>query len=211
MKSNQFNKQWFKKHLTDPYVKLAQQQGFRSRAAYKLIMLNEKDHLFHKGQKVLDLGAAPGAWSQFVKQQVGDQGEVCAIDLLPLEPIPGVLCLQCDASDEAMLQQLYALRGLKPFDIVISDMAPNLSGLASIDQPRIHYLMKLGLEIAAEVLKKKGCFLVKAFHGKGFDVYVQHLRTCFDRVVVRKPAASRSGSSEVYLVAQGYRTSITKL
>jgi 23S rRNA (uridine2552-2'-O)-methyltransferase len=198
-------RRWLKKHTSDPYVKLAQREGFRSRAAYKLLALHEKEHLFFQGQTVLDLGAAPGAWSQLAVQQVGEQGKVFAVDRLPMNPLNHVTYLQGDLEEEETLEKLYTLLPEKGVDFVMSDMAPNLSGIASIDQPRTLYLIELALDIAEKTLKKKGHFLVKCFHGIGFDQYFKKLRTRFEKVSAKKPAASRSNSSEVYLLAKTYR------
>lgn len=196
---------WLNRHVSDPYVKLAQREGFRSRAAYKLLALHEKDRLFFPGQTVLDLGAAPGAWSQVAKKQVGPQGVVYAIDRLPIPALADIVCLQGDLTEEASLAMLYDKIPIGKVDLVMSDMAPNLSGIASIDQPRSRLLIELAFEIAEKVLKARGNFLVKCFHGSGFDAYFKKLRTHFEKVVTRKPTASRANSSEVYLLAKAYR------
>ena len=206
MKKVKFKNPWIKRHVADPFVKLSQQQGFRSRAAYKLLAIHEKDRLFKSGQRVLDLGAAPGAWSQIAKNKVGSQGQVIAIDRLSMLPIEGVQFIQGDLEESSTLETVFNTLQAKPIDLVLSDMAPNLSGVASIDQPRSHALVHLSLYIAQQTLKKGGCFLVKCFHGKGFEAYFKELRHSFDKVVTRKPVASRTGSKEVYLLAKGYRT-----
>ena len=200
-------KVWLNKHRADPYVKLAQRQGFRSRAAYKLLALHEKDRLFAPGQTVLDLGAAPGAWSQLAKQKVGQLGCVFAVDILPISPIDGVTFIQGDLNHEATLTWLYQSVAPHHLDLVLSDMAPNLSGIASVDQARIIQLAELALNITESLLKPQGNFLVKCFHGIGFEAYLKALRQRFERVFIRKPPASRARSSEVYLVAKRYQSS----
>lgn len=196
---------WIARQRRDPYVKRAQSDGYRSRAAYKLLEIDAKDALLRSGLCVVDLGAAPGGWSQVASARVGGRGRVIALDLLPVEPIPGVTVIQGDFTEEQPLQQLLEMLGGAKADLVLSDMAPNVSGMRAVDQPRSMYLCELALDLAAQVLQPGGHFLVKAFHGEGFDAFARQLRTCFTRVVSRKPTASRASSRETYMVAKGYR------
>lgn len=202
------NKQWLREHHTDLYVKQAQRQGFRSRAAYKLLALHEKDRLFARGQSVLDLGAAPGAWSQVARQLVGLQGTIFAADILPIDSIQGVTFIQGDLCQEATLSRLYDEISPNSVDLVISDIAPNLSGIVAVDQARMIFLVELALNIAETLLKPKANFLVKCFQGTGFESYLKTLRRLFKQVVIRKPPASRARSSEVYLVAKHYQAKV---
>ena len=203
MAKSKSSRRWLERHFRDEYVKRAQEEGYRSRAAYKLLEIQERDRLLRPAMRVVDLGAAPGGWAQVAQRLAGEKGQVVALDILPMEPIPGVEFIQGDFRETAPLQQLRDLLQGKPVDLVISDMAPNVSGMAVVDQPRAMYLCELALEFAREVLKPGGGLLVKAFHGEGFDHLVRELRACFDRVVTRKPDASRARSREVYLVAVG--------
>jgi 23S rRNA (uridine2552-2'-O)-methyltransferase len=198
------SKAWLHRHVTDQYVKRATAEGYRSRAAYKLKQVAEKDRLFKPGMTVVDLGAAPGGWSQVAAQAVGADGRVVALDLLEMQPVAGVTFIRGDFHEEAALAQLeQALDG--PVDLVLSDMSPNLSGIAAADQARWHALAELALDFALKHLKPTGIFLVKAFHGAGYDEFVATLRRSFVEVHTRKPEASRSRSSEVYLLAKGVR------
>ncbi len=190
---------WLREHFTDPYVKRAQKEGYRSRAVYKLLELQERDHLFKPGMTVIDLGAAPGGWSQLVAK-LG--GQVIALDILPMAPIPGVLQIEGDFSSDAVLAQLQATIAGRPIDWVISDIAPNMSGNSSIDMPRVMYLAELAFDFAIKTLSPEGGFLTKLFQGEGFDAYLKTLRAHFESVVIRKPKASRSRSREVYLLAR---------
>jgi len=199
------SRRWLKRHVQDPYVQRAQREGYRSRAAYKLLELQEKDQLIHRGMRVVDLGSAPGGWSQVAAELTGRNGRVVAMDLLPMEPIPGVDLLQGDFRADEDLARLETLLGGAGVDLVLSDMAPNVSGMKAVDQPRMMYLVELAAELAGRVLKPGGGLAVKAFQGEGFDAVVRTLRSGYDRVVIRKPAASRSDSKEVYLVAKGRR------
>ncbi len=192
------------RHVNDEFVKRAQRDGYRSRAVYKLLEINERDHLIKPGQTVVDLGAAPGGWSQVAERIVGDAGKVFALDILPMDSIAGVEFIQGDFREEEPLRRLMELLGDRPVDLVISDMAPNVSGMNAVDQPRSMYLCELALEFAREVLRPGGTFVVKVFQGEGFDQYVRDLRASFGRVVTRKPKASRPKSREVYLVAGNY-------
>jgi len=194
------------RHLNDEYVKRARREGYRSRAAYKLLEIQERDRVIKPGQVVVDLGAAPGGWSQIAAKGVGRKGEVFAMDILEMDPIPGVTFLQGDFREGAVLNRLMDLLGGRSVDLVISDMAPNTSGVAAVDQPRSMYLCELALDFARQVLKPGGIFVTKIFQGEGFDDYIRDIRTSFQRVVTRKPKASRAKSREVYLVATGYKS-----
>jgi 23S rRNA (uridine2552-2'-O)-methyltransferase len=197
---------WMQRHVNDPYVQRAQREGYRSRAAFKLLELQDKDGLLRPGQIVVDLGAAPGGWSQVAREIVGDKGAVIALDILPMAPIPGVVFFEQDFREDAALAALRAEVGGRPVDLVISDMAPNVSGVNAVDQPRAMYLCELALDFAREVLRPGGSFVVKVFHGEGFDDFVRQLRAHFGKVVSRKPKASRPKSREVYLVARNYES-----
>lgn len=204
MKKSKSSRQWLDRHFRDEFVKRAQAQGFRSRAAYKLLQLQERDKLLKSGQTVIDLGAAPGGWSQIARQIVGAEGRVVALDILPMEPIAGVEFIQGDFREQEPLDQLRELLDGDPVDLVISDMAPNVSGMSAVDQPKAIYLCEIALELAREILKPGGGFVVKVFQGEGFDMYLRDLRSSFTRVLTRKPHASRSKSREVYLVAGNF-------
>ncbi len=196
---------WLREHFTDEYVKRAQQDGYRSRAVYKLLEIHEKDHLLRPGLTVVDLGAAPGGWSQLSARLVGGQGRVMALDILPMEPLPGVEFIEGDFREAAVLDQLLAALDGRTVDVVLSDMAPNTSGIKAVDQPSIMYLAELALDFARQRLRPGGDFLVKAFQGEGFDAYFKALRTAFATVAPRKPRASRARSAEQYLLARNYR------
>jgi 23S rRNA (uridine2552-2'-O)-methyltransferase len=195
---------WLQEHFEDEYVKKAQQDGYRSRAVYKLLEIDEKDHLLKAGMTVVDLGAAPGGWSEVAAQQVGDKGRVIALDILPMDSLPGVTFIQGDFREEGPYQALLAALADQSADLVMSDMAPNISGMKAMDQPRAMYLAELALELARKVLKPGGDLLVKAFNGEGIDAYKQELRRDFNKLIVRKPRASRPRSAEIYLLARGY-------
>ena len=196
---------WLKEHFDDPYVKMAQRDGYRSRASYKLLELQEKDKLLRPGMTVVDLGAAPGGWSQVAAAIVGDKGKVLASDILSMDAIADVEFIQGDFTEEAVFEQLMAaMQGVKA-DLVISDMAPNMSGIADVDQPRSIHLVELALDMAREILKPGGGFVAKVFQGEGFDPLMQESRASFQKVLTRKPRASRPRSREVYLVAKGFR------
>jgi 23S rRNA (uridine2552-2'-O)-methyltransferase len=199
------SRRWLDRHVNDPYVKRAQLDGYRSRAAYKLLELQERDALLRPGQRVVDLGAAPGGWSQVAASLLGRQGRIIALDLLPIEPLPGVEAIQGDFRDDTVLASLSARLDGEPLDLVLSDMAPNVSGMKEVDQPRSVYLAELALDFALATLKPGGGLVVKAFHGEGFDELVKTIRRDFQRVVSRKPNASRPQSRETYLVAKGLR------
>lgn len=197
------SKAWMRRHVTDSYVKRARQEGYRSRAAYKLQEIDAKDHLLGPGMTVVDLGATPGGWSQVAVERVGARGRVLALDLLEMEPVRGVEFLQGDFRDAAVEARLSGLLGAGGADLVLSDMAPNMSGVAVTDQARIMELAELAMDFASKWLKPGGHFLVKVFHGEGFDGFLKQMRLRFRRVVVRKPGASRDSSSETYLLGTG--------
>ncbi|WP_447927196.1 MULTISPECIES: 23S rRNA (uridine(2552)-2'-O)-methyltransferase RlmE [unclassified Vreelandella] len=196
---------WMKEHFDDQYVKQSWQDGYRSRASYKLLELDEKDKLFRPNMTVIDLGAAPGGWSQVAADKVGMDGVVVASDILEMDALAGVDFIQGDFTEESVLNAILERLGNRRVDLVMSDMAPNMSGMAAIDQPQAMYLVELALELARETLSKGGTFLAKVFQGEGFDAYLKELRGDFDRVVTRKPGASRARSREVYFLAQGFR------
>ncbi len=191
------------RHLSDPYVQQAQRDGYRSRAAYKLIELDQRDRFLRPGQSVVDLGAAPGGWSQVVAKRNGPKGIVVAIDLLEMEPIAGVEFLRGDFREAADLAQLSDRIGDGGVDLVLSDMAPNVSGMTAVDQPRMMYLVELTIDFAAQFAKPGSSLVVKAFQGEGFDMALKDLRQHYQQVKIRKPGASRAASREVYLVAKG--------
>ncbi len=196
---------WLREHFTDEYVKRAQAEGYRSRAVYKLLEIDEKDRLLRPGLIVVDLGAAPGGWSQLAARRVGGQGAVIALDILPMEPLPGVTFIEGDFREAGILERLLATLNGRPVDLVISDMAPNTSGIKAVDQPRGMYLAELALDFARRGLRPGGDFLTKAFQGEGFDVFLHELRMAFATVTIRKPKASRARSAEQYVVARNYR------
>lgn len=195
------SQRWLKEHFSDPYVKAAQKAGYRSRAVFKLIEIQERDRLFKPGMCVIDLGAAPGGWSQVITQWIQPKGRVIAMDLLPIDPIEGVEFIQGDFQDESIIDQLHGLLQGKKVDLVVSDMAPNISGNESVDIPRSMYLCELAFEFALQVLKPSGGFLIKVFQGEGFDALLASIRKTFQFVVIRKPKASRGRSREVYILA----------
>ena len=207
MARSKTSNQWLEEHFNDHYVKQSQQDGYRSRASYKLLELNEKDKLIRPGMIVVDLGSAPGGWSQVAGRLVGVKGRVIASDILPMDSMEGVDFIQGDFTDVPVFEKLLALLGDSLADLVISDMAPNMSGVVAIDQPQAMYLVELAFDMAKQVLKPKGNFAVKIFHGEGFDSYLKMLKVSFEKVVIRKPDASRARSSEVYVVAKGFKAS----
>ncbi|MEX0448541.1 23S rRNA (uridine(2552)-2'-O)-methyltransferase RlmE [Spiribacter sp. 221] len=199
------SRRWLDEHFSDPYVREAQRRGLRSRAVFKLEEIDGRDRLLAAGQCVVDLGAAPGGWSEYAASRVGERGRVIAIDLLEMTPPPGVIALQADfAADEGLARLDAALEG-QAVDLVLSDMAPNLSGQKAIDQPRSMLLAELALDFCGDRLKPGGALLVKVFQGQGFDALLGEMRRRFDRVQSRKPRASRDRSREVYLLARGFR------
>ncbi len=202
------SQRWLKEHFSDPYVKKAQAEGLRSRAAYKLEELVERDRLLRPGMLVVDLGAAPGSWSQWLRQVLGEigganPGRVIALDILEMPTLAGVEFLQGDFRDDAVLSQLVAALGGQPVDLVLSDMAPNKSGVDAVDQPRMMHLAELAMEFADHHLRTDGTFLIKVIQGVGSDDYIRQLRRRYAKVAIRKPAASRKRSPEVYVLAQG--------
>ncbi|MFD1123712.1 23S rRNA (uridine(2552)-2'-O)-methyltransferase RlmE [Methylophilus flavus] len=200
MKPTRTSKAWMQEHLNDEYVKRAQKDGYRARAAYKLLEIDDKDKLIKPGMTVVDLGSTPGSWSQVAVQRLKGQGRIIALDLLEMHPIPGVEFICGDFREEVVLKQLEASLKNKLVDLVIADMAPNMSGLKDVDQAGASYLTELALEFCQDWLKPGGHFLVKVFIGSGFDEIVKQMRSQFDKVVTRKPKASRDRSSEVYLL-----------
>ncbi len=202
------SQRWLKEHFSDPFVKKAKAEGLRSRAAYKLEELVERDRLLRPGMVVVDLGAAPGGWSQWVRQALGERGRVIALDILDMPPLAGVEFLQGDFREDAVLSQLEAMLDGTSVDLVLSDMAPNKSGVDAVDMPRAMYLSELAMDFADRHLRVGGDFLIKLFQGVGFDDYVKELRRRYEKVAIRKPAASRKRSPEVYALAQGRRAQI---
>lgn len=197
--------QWLQEHFQDEYVKMAQAQGYRSRAVFKLQEIQEKDRVIREDMNVIDLGAAPGGWSQYARQIVGKTHKVIALDILPMDPLEGVEIILGDFREADVLEQLYQVLGNAPVDLVLSDMAPNMTGTREMDQPRALYLAELALDTAKTVLSKGGGFLVKVFQGEGFDAYHKDVRSSFSQVVIRKPKASRPRSNEVYILAKGFK------
>lgn len=196
---------WLREHFDDPYVKRAQAEGLRSRAAYKLDELIERDRLLKPGMTVVDLGAAPGGWSQVVRQRLGDSGRLLALDILPMQGIAGVEFIEGDFREAEALARLEALLDGARADLVLSDMAPNITGVASVDQARAMHLAELAADFCRSWLRPGGALLIKLFQGAGFDDYVRDLRRDFARVTMRKPKASRARSREVYALATGFR------
>jgi len=193
-------------HFDDPYVKMAQTQGYRSRAVFKLKEIHEKDNLIKVGMNIVDLGAAPGGWSQFSRHTLGKNGRLVALDILAMEPIEGVDMIIGDFRKETVLNALYAVLNNAPIQLVLSDMAPNMSGNKSTDQARAMYLCELALDTAKTVLAKNGNFLVKIFQGDGFEAYFKEVQQAFTTVIIRKPKASRPRSNEVYILAKGFKS-----
>lgn len=196
---------WLREHVDDIWVQKAQQDGYRTRASYKLLELDEKDALMRPGMIVLDLGSAPGGWSQVVARRLNGNGIIIASDILEMDPITDVTFIQGDFTTDEVFEEIMTAVDSRPVDLVISDMAPNMSGMASIDQPGAMYLVELALDMARQVLKPNGSFVAKVFQGEGFDEYVADIRKSFSKVVVRKPKASRPRSREVYVVGKGFR------
>jgi len=207
MKKSKSSGQWLKEHEDDRYVKLARQAGYRSRASYKLLEINEKYALLHPGTVVVDLGAAPGGWLQVAVNIVGDRGKVVGLDLLEIEPVAGASFIQGDFTENEPLEELLAELEDRPVDLVLSDMAPNLSGMSDIDQPKSMYLIELALEFSDTVLKKGGCLVAKCFEGAGIESLRNEFRQRFDRVSNFKPKASRDRSREIYVIGQAYKGS----
>jgi len=205
MARSKSSKSWLDEHFNDHYVKKAQQDGYRTRASYKLVELNDKDRLIRPGMRVVDLGSAPGGWSQVAAKLVGSKGRVVASDILPMDNLPDVDFIQGDFTENDVFERLLEALGAEKADLVISDMAPNMSGMAAVDQPQAMYLVELALDMARQTLAKGGAFVAKVFHGEGFDEFMKDAKTSFGSVVIRKPDASRARSKEVYLVAKGFK------
>jgi 23S rRNA (uridine2552-2'-O)-methyltransferase len=200
MKRTKTSKAWMQEHVNDPYVKLAQKDGYRARAAYKLLEIDDKDRLIKPGMVIVDLGSTPGSWSQVAIQRLKGNGRVIALDLLPMVGVPGVEFIQGDFREDEILAQLEEKLNGQQIDLVISDMAPNISGISSVDQPNAVYLTELAVDFSLKWLKPEGNFLVKVFIGSGFEEIVKIMRDSFEKVVTRKPKASRDRSTEVYLL-----------
>ncbi len=200
MAKSKSSRRWLAEHFDDQYVKLSQQQGLRSRAAFKLTELDEKYQLLRRGMRVVDLGSAPGSWTQVVQRALGESGQIIALDILPMEPLPGVKFIQGDFTEDEPLALLEDELQGHNVDLVLSDMAPNMSGMGAVDQPRAMYLAELALAFAEKWLEPGGSFVVKVFHGEGFDNFVMETRSLFEKVQVRKPLASRPRSREVYVL-----------
>ncbi len=196
---------WRDRHERDPYVLKARRDGWRSRAVYKLEQIDRKEQLLKPGMTVVDLGAAPGGWSQYASRRLDGRGRIIAVDLLPMDSLPDVEFIQGDFTDEAVLEQIRQAVGDGGANLVISDMAPNISGLKAVDQPRAMYLAELALDLCRQLLTRRGDFVCKLFQGEGTDEFIRETRASFARVKVTKPGASRAGSREVYLVARNYR------
>jgi 23S rRNA (uridine2552-2'-O)-methyltransferase len=196
---------WMQEHFDDEYVKMAQAQGYRSRAVFKLKEIQDKDQLIKTGMNIVDLGAAPGGWSQFTRQIIGKKDKIIALDILPMEPLEGVDFIQGDFREQDVFDQLNDVLAGDSINLVMSDMAPNMSGNKGVDQPRAIYLGELALETARTVLAKDGAFLVKLFHGAGFEDYYKEVTQSFVKVAIRKPKASRPRSNEVYILAKGFK------
>jgi 23S rRNA (uridine2552-2'-O)-methyltransferase len=197
--------QWMQEHFDDEYVKMAQEQGYRSRAVFKLSEIQEKDSLIKAGLNIVDLGAAPGGWSQYARQRLGKNNKLIALDILPMDAIEGVDFIQGDFLEQVVIDQLYAVLDGLPIHLVLSDMAPNMSGNKAVDQPRSMYLCELALDTAKSILAKNGGFLVKVFQGEGFEDFHREVQNYFTKVVIRKPKASRPRSNEVYILAKGFK------
>lgn len=196
---------WLQRHINDPYVKQAQKDGYRSRSAYKLIELNDRDRLLKPGMRVMDLGSAPGGWSQVAARIVGAKGRVLATDILPMDPIPNVDFIQGDFTEDIVVEKIFEWLAGEKFDLIISDIAPNISGIDSADQAACMYFLELALDTVRKALKPGANFIAKMFQGEGSDAYLKDLRKSFVKVSIRKPAASRAKSREVYIVAKGFR------
>ena len=205
MSRSKTSKAWIREHINDPYVQKAKAEGYRSRAAYKLLELDKRDRLLAPGQLLVDLGAVPGSWSQVAAAKLGSTGRVVAVDLLPMEPLPGVQFIQGDFREREVFEALIKALGGRKADLVISDLAPNISGIGVSDQARSIYLAELALEFARQCLKPRGSLLVKVFQGAGFTEFLRDMRKSFVKVGSRKPEASRGRSSEMYLLGKGFK------
>jgi len=205
MARSKSSNQWMQEHFDDEYVKKAQALGYRSRSTFKLVEIQQKDKIIKPGMNVIDLGAAPGGWSDFARKIVGKKNKVIGLDLLAIDPIPGVDFIQGDFREDEILDELYQVLDGAPVGLVMSDMAPNISGNKGMDQPRSIYLAELALDTAQTVLTKGGTFLIKMFQGAGFDEYKREVGKYFSTVVIRKPKSSRARSNEVYILAKGFK------
>jgi 23S rRNA (uridine2552-2'-O)-methyltransferase len=205
MPRSKSSQKWLREHFNDVYVKQAQREGYRSRAVYKLKEIDEKKKLFKPGMSVLDLGAAPGGWTQYVAEKIGGKGHIIALDILPMDPLGDVVVIQGDFHEDAVLDTLMQAMPNDGVDVILSDMAPNMSGNIAIDIPRAMALSELAFDLADKILKPGGCLLIKVFHGSGFDALLKLARAMFKEVMVKKPAASRPRSRETYLLAKGYK------
>lgn len=208
MARSKTSQNWLREHFNDPFVKMAQKDGYRSRASYKLLEIQEKDRILRPGNIVIDLGAAPGGWSQVTSRVLGDKGRLIASDILEMDSIEDVTFIQGDFTEESVLAQILAAVNNQPVDLVISDMAPNMSGVRMADQARAMYLCELALDLAGQVLRPGGDFLIKIFQGEGFDQYHKQVRQMFEKVQMRKPLSSRDRSREQYLLARGFRGAV---
>jgi 23S rRNA (uridine2552-2'-O)-methyltransferase len=205
MMANKSSNRWLQEHFRDPYVKRAKEEGYRSRAVYKLLELQERDRLFKPGMVVVDLGAAPGGWSQVISKCVKPKGKVIALDILPMDEVEGVEFIQADFTEDAAIEKMNAALKGESVDWVVSDMAPNMSGNETVDLPKSMYLAELALDFATKVLTQRGGFLIKMFQGQGFDPFYANMKQMFKSVTIRKPKASRGRSREVYIVAKEFK------
>jgi len=205
MAKSKSSNDWMREHFDDHYVKMAQKAGYRSRATFKLEEIDKKDKLIRPGMAVVDLGSAPGGWSDYALRKMGDKGTVVALDILPMTPLSGVHFIEGDFREDSVLDELNEVLNGQQIDLVLSDMAPNITGVSSIDQPSSMYLVELALDFALNNLSKQGNFLVKVFQGEGFEEYMKAMRDGFQKVITRKPDASRPRSREVYLLGKGLK------
>ncbi len=205
MARSRSSSKWLQEHFNDEFVKRAQKEGYRSRAVYKLMEMDDRDRLLKPGMTVVDLGAAPGGWCELLSKRLGHHGQIFALDILPMDALPDVTFVQGDFTEQAVYDELMDKLGGRQVDLVISDMAPNLSGMKAVDQPKMMYLAELALDFATNVLKPGGAFLTKVFTGEGIDDYKKALREHFEKIVVRKPKASRPRSPEIYLLAKQFK------
>lgn len=205
MARSKSSSRWLKEHFDDPFVKMAQKDGYRSRASYKLLEIQEKDNILRPGMTVIDLGSAPGGWSQVTSRVIGDKGTLIASDILPMSAIADVTFIEGDFTEERVFNEIMDAVGNRPVDLVISDMAPNMSGIRTADQAAAMYLCELALDLASKVLRPGGDFLIKIFHGEGFDEYLRDVRGRFEKVQMRKPSSSRDRSREQYLLGRSLR------
>ena len=207
-KKRSSSRAWLKKHHEDIFVQRAQKEGYRSRAVYKLMEINHKDQIIRQGMSVLDLGSAPGGWSQVAAALVGEAGRVVASDILPMDALANVVFVQGNFTEQDTYDRIMAELKEQPLDVVLSDMAPNMSGVREVDQPRAMYLVELATELAERLLVPGGAFITKVFQGEGFEMWFRQIRDRFDRVITRKPPASRPGSREIYIVASGFKSAL---